>query len=130
MSSDTIACLLVGTSALASSFLGWHFRCSSTDPLEFKQQGQHLRACFSLSALFCSTATSVGYLVFVVLWLYYGLSGRQPVGAAVILAGMLCSIYAFVGGFFSLGVSRLVISLSSLATLFLWLLAAAAGAAG
>ena len=132
MSSATIACLLVGTSALASCCVAWSLRCSSTNTnLEMKRPGLVHRDCIALSALLCATASTASYLAFVALWLYssHGLNGRQPLGAALIWVGILCSVYAFVGGLFARGAPRLLITVSSLAALFLWFLAGAASAA-
>jgi len=129
MSSATIACLLVGSSALAAYCVAWRLRFSSAGTgREKNEPGRIQRDWIALSALSCGTASIAMYLVFVAVWLYSsrGLNGR--LGAAVIWAGLALSVYAIVAGLFARSASRILIIVSSLAAMFLWSLAGGASA--
>jgi hypothetical protein len=68
--------------------------------------------------------------VFVAVWVYSsrGLNSRQPLGAAVIWAGLALSVCAIVAGLFARGASRILIIVSSFTAMFLWSLVGGASA--
>lgn len=126
------SCLIVALSALGLCCATWYSRSSHGMPDEPNQTDRgRLRNFLALTALICATSSAAIYVAFLSLWAIssHRLSGRQPLGAAVIWVGFVFAAYALIGGLFARGAQRLLIVVSSAVVGFLWILAGTASAA-
>jgi hypothetical protein len=126
MTAFTIAALMMSAVNNGVVALLWRER-----EMKGHTRSASFRSNIALSALLSTSVSSVGYLLFVGLWLLsrHTFNGRQPIGHQAIVAGLATAAMALIGGLFGRSLERWGIIFSALVSLFLWLLAGAASAA-
>ena len=128
MNAIAIGCLVVSLGALGLCI----YNCLALSPFDSRTFVKTRRECVALSALFSSTSSATIYIAFVLLWAHSPnvFNGRQPLGEIVIWLGVLSAAYGLAAALAGHnGRTILLIVVSSIATLFLWMLAGVASVA-